>query len=110
MLKKIKNLSCLSLLLLLTNCSLFQVVINQGNIVDDDMLEKLEVGMTESQVKYILGTPLISDTFFPNRWDYYTSVSQGEMVLAETKVILYFEDGKLMKWEGGLLEKDIESK
>ena len=99
-----------SLLLFLTNCSLFQVVINQGNIVDDDMLEKLEVGMTESQVKYILGTPLISDTFFPNRWDYYTSVSQGEMVLAETKVILYFEDGKLMKWEGGLLEKDIESK
>ena len=110
MLKKIKYLSCLSLLLFLTNCSLFQVVINQGNIVDDDMLEKLEVGMTESQVKYILGTPLISDTFFPNRWDYYTSVSQGEMVLAETKVILYFEDGKLMKWEGGLLEKDIESK
>ncbi|HAF75878.1 MAG TPA: hypothetical protein DCG42_01025 [Maribacter sp.] len=110
MLKKIKNLSCLSLLLFLTNCSLFQVVINQGNIVDDEMLEKLEVGMTESQVKYILGTPLISDTFFPNRWDYYTSVSQGEMVLAETKVILYFEDGKLIKWEGGLLEKDIESK
>ena len=97
-------------MLFLTNCSLFQVVINQGNIVDDEMLEKLEVGMTESQVKYILGTPLISDTFFPNRWDYYTSVSQGEMVLAETKVILYFEEGKLIKWEGGLLEKDIESK
>ena len=89
-------------MLFLTNCSLFQVVINQGNIVDDEMLEKLEVGMTESQVKYILGTPLISDTFFPNRWDYYTSVSQGEMVLAETKVILYFEEGKLIKWEGGL--------
>ena len=59
---------------------IFQVVVNQGNLVDEKMLEKLEIGMTESQVKYVLGTPLITDTFNANRWDYYTSVSQGRKI------------------------------
>ena len=76
---KLKNGLKIIVLSLLASCSmpeLFQVVINQGNLVEEEMLEKLEVGLTESQVKYILGTPLISDTFNPNRWDYYTSVSK----------------------------------
>ena len=94
-----------TLLSILVGCSmpeLFQVVINQGNLVDEGMLEKLEVGLTESQVKYILGTPLISDTFNPNRWDYYTSVSKGDVIYTESKISLYFEDGKLVRWEGSL--------
>ena len=66
------------------------------------MIEKLEIGMTESQVKYIMGTPLINDTFIPNRWDYFTSISQGENVFSETKVTLFFEEGKLVKWEGDI--------
>ena len=73
------------------------------------MLEKLEVGMTESQVKYILGTPLISDTFHPDRWDYYTSIIQGNEVFTETKITLYFEKGLLVNWEGGLYEEDLKS-
>ncbi|MCS5543380.1 MAG: outer membrane protein assembly factor BamE, partial [SAR86 cluster bacterium] len=72
---------------------IFQVVVNQGNLVDKEMLNKLEVGMTESQVKYVLGTPLITDTFHFNRWDYYTSVSQGTEIYAESKVTLYFHEG-----------------
>ena len=78
------NLKVITLLLsvlLLSSCSIpriFQVVISQGNLVDQEMLDKLEIGMTESQVKFVMGTPLISDTFYPNRWDYFTSVTQGE--------------------------------
>jgi len=89
----------------LVGCSfpkLFQVVISQGNLVKPEMIEKLEIGMTESQVKYIMGTPLINDTFIPNRWDYFTSISQGENVFSETKVTLFFEEGKLVKWEGDI--------
>ena len=66
------------------------------------MLEKLESGMTESQVKYIMGTPLISDTFAPNRWDYFTSVTQGNNIFTQTKITLFFYEGKLVKWEGDL--------
>ena len=71
---------------------LFQVVINQGNLIDQEMLDKLEMDMTESQVKYLLGTPLISDTFSPNRWDYLTSVSQGNKVFSQAKVTLFFKE------------------
>ena len=102
---KLKNGLNILVLSLLAGCSmpeLFQVVINQGNLVEEEMLEKLEVGLTESQVKYILGTPLISDTFNPNRWDYYPSVSKGDVVYTERKISLYFEDGKLVRWEGSL--------
>ena len=95
--------SSLIILLLIFSCSLprvYEVVVSQGNLTDEDMMEKLEVGMTESQVKYVLGSPLIADTFTPNRWDYYTSVTQGNKKFTEKKITLYFEDKKLVSWEG----------
>tara|TARA_X000000368_G_scaffold106037_1_gene82191 strand:- start:3485 stop:3817 length:333 start_codon:yes stop_codon:yes gene_type:complete len=95
--------SSLIILLLIFSCSLprvYEVVVSQGNLIDEDMMEKLEVGMTESQVKYVLGSPLIADTFTPNRWDYYTSVTQGNKKFTEKKITLYFEDKKLVSWEG----------
>jgi len=100
------NLKVITLLLsvlLLSSCSIpriFQVVISQGNLVDQEMLDKLEVGMTESQVKFVMGTPLISDTFYPNRWDYFTSVTQGENSYTNQKITLYFKDNKLVSWKG----------
>ena len=95
--------SSLIILLLIFSCSLprvYEVVVSQGNLIDEDMMEKLEIGMTESQVKYVLGSPLIADTFTPNRWDYYTSVTQGNKKFTEKKITLYFEDKKLVSWEG----------
>ena len=100
------NLKVITLLLsvlLLSSCSIpriFQVVISQGNLVDQEMLDKLEIGMTESQVKFVMGTPLISDTFYPDRWDYFTSVTQGENSYTNQKITLYFKDNKLVSWEG----------
>jgi outer membrane protein assembly factor BamE len=94
--------SSLIILLLIFSCSLprvYEVVVSQGNLIDEDMMEKLEIGMTESQVKYVLGSPLISDTFTPNRWDYYTSVTQGNKKFTEKKITLYFEDKKLVSWK-----------
>ena len=89
--------------MLVSSCSLpktYKVVISQGNLVDQEMIDKLEVGMTESQVKFVMGTPLISDTFYPNRWDYFTSVTQGETVYTNQKISLFFEENILLKWEG----------
>ena len=71
-----------------------------STIVDQEMLDKLEVGMTESQVKFVMGTPLISDTFYPDRWDYFTSVIQGENTYTNQKITLFFQEDKLIRWEG----------
>ena len=100
----IKNkIGLLVFVLLLSSCSIpkiFQVVVSQGNLVDQEMLDKLEVGMTESQVKFVMGTPLISDTFYPQRWDYFTSVTQGDKTYTNQKITLFFENKKLLRWEG----------
>ena len=90
----LKVITLLLSILLLSSCSIpriFQVVISQGNLVDQEMLDQLEIGMTESQVKFVMGTPLISDTFYPNRWDYFTSVTQGENSYTNQKITLYFK-------------------
>jgi|TARA_B100001093_G_scaffold230655_1_gene221200 outer membrane protein assembly factor BamE len=98
-----KALTLIMTSLLLANCSIpriFQVVVSQGNLVDQEMLDKLEIGMTESQVKFVMGTPLISDTFYPERWDYFTSVTQGESSYTNQKITLFFENNQLIRWEG----------
>jgi len=107
-----KNLSIALLTastLLIASCSLprtYQVVISQGNLVDQEMIDKLEIGMTESQVKFVMGTPLISDTFSPDRWDYFTSVTQGETIYTKQKITLFFKDKALVRWDGKIVSNE----
>ncbi len=70
------------------------------------MIDKLEVGMTESPVIFVMGSPLISDTFHPNRWDYFTSVTQCSETFTEQKITLYFEENKLARWEGEVISEE----
>ena len=105
----LKNILLLFISIFIVSCSIpktYEVVISQGNLVDQEMMDKLEVGMTESQVKFVMGSPLISDTFYPNRWDYFTSVTQGAKTYTEQKISLYFEDNKLARWEGELISEN----
>ena len=105
----LKNFLTLFICISIASCSLpktYEVVIAQGNLVDQEMIDKLEVGMTESQVKFVMGSPLISDTFYPNRWDYFTSVTQGSETFTEQKITLYFEENKLARWEGDVILED----
>lgn len=58
--------------LLLSGClSVYKVEVQQGNVVTQEMIDKLKPGLTRSQVRFVLGTPLITDTFHLDRWDYY---------------------------------------
>ena len=94
------------------SCSLpktYEVVIRQGNIIEVEMVEKLEVGMTESQVRFVLGSPLVRDTFESDIWIYQSRVSQGEKIYGESELILYFKEGKLLSWVGDFLKEEIDS-
>ena len=75
---------------------LYTPAIIQGNIVDADKVQQLELGMDANQVLFLLGTPLLRDTFNPERWDYLylESTSAGEVV-AEQRGYLLFQDGAL---------------
>lgn len=87
----------------LAGCSYFQfpgvhrVEVQQGNIVTQDMVDQLRLGMTKSQVRYIMGTPIIADTFSQDRWDYYYSRKKGSKMKEQYDVTIFFIDGKVSR-------------
>ena len=77
----------------------YKVPVLQGNIFEDEDLEKLEEGLTKDQVQYIFGTALIQDPFRDSRWDYFNSVTIGENVVTENKLTIFFnENGMVESW------------
>lgn len=84
----------------LRSFGVYKLDVNQGNFISQDMVDKLHVGQTKQQVKLILGTPLIESPFRPDRWDYsYEFIKQGRVV-EHRKLIVYFADDKVARWEG----------
>ena len=78
----------------------YRLKILQGNYLEQEMADQLEVGMTKRQVRYVMGTPLIQDTFNPDRWDYYFAVRHDGKELKEYHFTVYFEGDSLSHWEG----------
>jgi outer membrane protein assembly factor BamE len=78
----------------------------QGNIFEDEDLEKLSEGLTKNQVQFIFGTALIQDPFRDSRWDYFNSVTVGNEIITENKLTIFFdEDGLVQSW---VIEKSTE--
>lgn len=73
----------------------YRIDIQQGNVITQDMLAQLKPGMDKAKVRYIMGTPLIVDTFHDNRWDYVYTFQKGGGERKERHVALHFKDGKL---------------
>ncbi|MFP8966374.1 outer membrane protein assembly factor BamE [Pokkaliibacter sp. CJK22405] len=94
----------LSCVLLLGGCSLFpglhRIEVQQGNMVTQDMLNKLRPGMTEQQVRFVMGTPLLVDSFNQNRWDYLYRLEKPNGDTESKTVSLYFNNGKLANIQG----------
>lgn len=97
------------LTLFLTACSPSVLItphktdVQQGNVVTEDMLDKIKPGMTKSQVRFVLGTPLISDAFHGDRWDYvYRFNKKGELT-EHRRLTVVFEGDKLKTVEGTAL-------
>jgi outer membrane protein assembly factor BamE len=64
------------------------------------MVEKLKPGLTKTQVKLVLGTPLITDAFHANRWDYVYQLQKDGKLVEHRRLVVFFADDKLAKWEG----------
>ena len=83
---------------LLTGCvTSYKAEIQQGNAVTQEMINKLKPGMTRSQVRFVLGTPLITDPFHPDRWDYYYSLRRiNEETTEARRLTVIFNNDVLM--------------
>lgn len=69
--------------------------LQQGNIIDQEKLDQLAVGMSRAQVQFVMGTPLVADTFDLDRWDYVYEFRSAEGQLTRRTVTLNFLDGAL---------------
>lgn len=86
--------------------------IQQGNFVSQEMVAQLKEGMTQDQVRFVLGTPLLTDIFHAERWDYVFRLAKGNGELTTSRVTVFFKDNRLARFEGGDLptEKDYLSR
>lgn len=81
----------------------FKMDIQQGNVVTSKMLLQLKPGMTKSQVRFIMGTPLVVDSFHKDRWDYFYQMRQAGKIVEQRRVILDFEKELLTKVRGDVV-------
>ncbi|HKA42324.1 MAG TPA: outer membrane protein assembly factor BamE [Burkholderiales bacterium] len=81
----------------------YKIDIQQGNVVTQDMVEKLKPGMTPSQVRFILGTPLVVDTFHKDRWDYVYRYERAGRLQEHRRIVVVFQDEKLARIEGDVI-------
>ena len=102
--------------LFLSGCSsldefslVYQPDTQQGNIVDQEMVNQLKTGMSKRQVRFIMGTPLLIDVFHQERWDYYFSMKKSRTPIEKQLVSLYFISGRLAAVKGDLQPNDNTS-
>lgn len=78
----------------------YRMDVQQGNLLDVEQVVQVEVGMTRSQVRFLLGTPMVIDSFDADRWDYVYSLRRGhERKVTRRHLVVWFDGDKVTKIE-----------
>lgn len=78
-----------------------KIDIQQGNVIEQDQINQLRPNMSKEQVRFIMGTPMLDDTFHANRWDYIFRFKPGYGEVEAKQATLYFNNsGKLINIKG----------
>jgi len=85
----------------------YKIDVNQGNYLSQDMVDRLQVGMTRQQVRATLGTPLVTSAFRDNRWDYVYEFTRQGRVREHRQFTVYFAEEKLSRWEGDEMPQSV---
>ena len=95
--RKLTLVFAVILSLIVSSGCVYRATIAQGNLVQEEDLEQVDVGMTRKQVRFLLGTPMIDDPFNRDRWDYiyYLKIGRG--------------DTRFKRWVSVFFENDIVS-
>ncbi len=84
--------------------SVYRMEIQQGNYLSQEAVSQLKSGMTKDQVRFVLGTPLITDIFHEDRWDYvYRRQRANSRELEERRLSVFFKDEKLERVDGDVV-------
>jgi outer membrane protein assembly factor BamE len=94
-------------LVLLQACSfpgVFKINIQQGNIITQEMLDTLKPGMTKKQVHFVLGTPVLGNTFDPTIENYIYTYQKANEATQQQTITVYYENDIFQRFEGHLLD------
>ena len=80
-----------------------RIDIQQGNVITQEMLAQLRPGMDKKQVRFIMGTPMVQDTFHAERWDYLYTFKEGRSQPERRLITLYFDEDKLAHVAGDIV-------
>lgn len=84
----------------------YRIDIQQGNVVTQEMVAKLKAGMTRSQVRFVLGSPLVTDMFHSDRWDYIYLMQKQGKAEERRRLTVIFDGDKLLTLEGDIVLTD----
>lgn len=108
-------LSCLCATLVLSGCSLkrpklprvHKLTVQQGNVITQSMVDKLKPSMTRSQVAFIMGEPVVKNSFNENRWDYVYSIELPGVFSTTQMVSIFFVDDQLAYFTGDMVPTQV---
>ncbi|MEW6445037.1 MAG: outer membrane protein assembly factor BamE [Pseudomonadota bacterium] len=83
----------------------YQMDIHQGNVLEEDRVARLRPGMSQDEVRFLLGSPMLVDIFHNNRWDYVYYNKPGKDEPQQKKISLFFDNGRLSRTEPPLTGK-----
>lgn len=105
----------LAVAVLFTGCSnlefpgVYRLPIDQGNIITQEMVDQLKPGMSRSQVQFIMGTPLVADTFNADRWDYIYTFRDGDGNRTQQRLTIFFQNNRLEYFSGDVLPSALSA-
>lgn len=73
--------------------------VQQGNMITKEMVEQLRPGMSREQVRFLLGTPLLTSVFHQDRWDYVFRLARGSGEVQLRRLVVFFKDNRLERFE-----------
>ena len=86
----------------------YRITIQQGNFISQEMADQVKLGMTREQVRFLLGTALITDMFHADRWDYIFRLLKPTGEQTTSRVTVFFSKSLVAKIERGELPNEQE--
>lgn len=80
----------------------YRIDIQQGNFLSREMVAQLKLGMTREQVRFVLGSPMVTDIFHADRWDYVFFRQPARGKIENRRLAVFFEKDRLARVEGDL--------
>jgi outer membrane protein assembly factor BamE len=92
--KIFQRIIAVGILASLGSACVYRINIQQGNFLDQVAVDQVKAGMTRSQVRYLLGTPMVADSFNRDRWDYIYYLKKGRTRHVDSRRVTVYFDGE----------------